>query len=102
MGKDGREFVRYGKGFRNLLNGTMSLIGPEAREFELARQQNEQDERAFYRYRIKPGITGYAQQYRNINTSEEDQLKMDLYYIQHYSLINDFKLLLQALRPGRL
>jgi len=101
MGKDGRQFVRYGRGFRNLLNGTMSLIGPEAREFELAEEQNRQDERAFYRYRIKPGITGYAQQYRNINTSEEDQLKMDLYYIQHYSLINDFKLLLQALRPGR-
>ena len=101
MGKDGHEFVKYGRGFRNLLNGTMSLIGPEAKELGAAKEQIEEDDRAFYRYRIKPGITGYAQQYRNINTSEEDRLKMDLYYIQHYSLLNDFKLLLQALRPGR-
>ena len=101
MGKDGREFIRYGRGFRNLVNGTMSLIGPEARELSAAKEQIERDERAVYRYRIKPGITGYSQQYRNMNTSEEDRLKMDLYYIQHYSFLNDFKLLLQALRPGR-
>lgn len=98
IGKDKKEFVRYGRGFYNLLNGTMSLIGPEALEAETAREQMKKDERAIYRYRIKPGITGYAKLYRTRNTTREEQLKMDLYYIQHYSLLFDFKLMLLALQ----
>jgi len=98
MGKNRRTFVKYGHGFLNLLNGTMSVVGPEAREISAAEDQIAREERARYRYRIKPGIIGYAKLYRTGSTTDEEQLKMDLYYIQHYSLLNDFKLILLSLR----
>ena len=98
VGRNGKEFTKTGKGWLNILKGQMSLVGPEALSVEAARRLERLDERSHYRYRIKPGLTGYAQLYRNEETDPLDQLKMDLYYIQHYSLLGDFKLLLQSIR----
>ena len=53
-------------------------------------------ERFFYRCRIKPGIMGCAQLYGKPETDAKDLLKLDLYYIEHFSLLNDFKLVLQT------
>ena len=98
LGRNRKEFTKYGLGFWNVLNGTMALVGPEAKEVTRAREELQKDKRASYRYRIKPGIIGLTQLYRSADTSEEDQLKMDIYYILHYSLHTDIKLLLQSLR----
>ena len=96
MGKDGKSFVRHGAGLRNVLNGTMSLVGPMALELEEAQRLIEEDGRFFYRCRIKPGIMGCAQLYGKADTNPKDLLKLDLYYIEHFSLLNDFKLALQS------
>ena len=99
LGKGGKPFKHYkGAGtYLNLLNGTMSAVGPEAREESIARKQIEEDERFFYRYRVKPGATGFFQLYGRKNTDELSGLKMDVFYIQHYSLLMDFKLVLQSI-----
>jgi len=103
MGKDGRPFQLYR--FRssiskaamliNIINGSMSLVGPAPIEEKKAKEKIELNARYFYRYRVKPGIFGYSQMYRD--ASEADKLKMDIFYIQHFSLLNDAKLLLQNL-----
>jgi hypothetical protein len=50
------------------------------------------------RYKVKGGLTGYAQVYGKYNTSAYNKLKMDLIYIQNYSLAMDFKLILMTVR----
>ena len=106
MGKDGKEFLHYHfqnhssgvLSLLNLVNGKMSLIGPAVTPYEQAQKEIEEDGRYFYRYRMKPGMTGYSRLYGNGHTAPWDLLKMDIYYIQHFSLLNDFKLMLQSLR----
>ena len=45
-----------------------------------------------YRTKVKAGLTGYAQIYGKYNTCPYDKLRMDLMYIEHYSLQMDIKL----------
>ncbi|MBR1864989.1 MAG: sugar transferase, partial [Lachnospiraceae bacterium] len=47
-----------------------------------------------FRLKVKAGLTGYAQVYGTYNTTPYDKLKLDLTYIENYSLWLDFKLLL--------
>lgn len=76
--------------FLNVLNGTMSLIGPRPdlrRETELY-QGNEGE-----KLRVKPGITGYAAVYGGRNASAwRDRLKLDVYYVHHVSFWLDVKI----------
>jgi len=51
-----------------------------------------------YRTKVKAGITGYAQVYGKYNTIPYDKLKLDLYYIENYSLWLDMKLIILTLR----
>jgi lipopolysaccharide/colanic/teichoic acid biosynthesis glycosyltransferase len=57
-----------------------------------------EDARYAYRFRVKAGITGNAQVYGNKEGSQMDLLKLDLIYIQHYSIMLDVKLLMTSLR----
>ena len=45
-----------------------------------------------------PGLTGYAQIYGKYNTSAYDKLRLDLMYIENYSLLLDIKLIILTLR----
>ncbi len=45
-----------------------------------------------YRLKVKAGLTGYAQVYGKYNTTPYDKLKLDLTYIETYSLKLDLKL----------
>ena len=51
-----------------------------------------------YRLKVKGGLTGYAQIYGKYNTSAYDKLRLDLMYIEHYSLVLDIKLILMTIR----
>ena len=46
-----------------------------------------------YRERVKAGLTGYAQIFGKYNTTPEDKLRLDLIYIENYSLLLDIKLI---------
>lgn len=117
LSKDGREFVRHtfsGGGFGwtlpmffDVLKGSLSMIGPEALPADVERQMIEEDQRFFYRLRVKSGYSGYAASmgktfYKDHgkNLSKEDAneiLKMDMVYVQHYSLLQDFRLVVGIL-----
>ena len=49
-----------------------------------------------FRLHVKAGLTGYAQVIGKYDTQPYDKLKMDLMYIENYSLFLDFKILLMT------
>ena len=51
-----------------------------------------------FRTKVKAGLTGYAQIAGKYNTTAYDKLKLDLMYIENYSLLLDFKLLLMTIK----
>ena len=51
-----------------------------------------------YREKVKAGLTGYAQVYGKYNTSAYDKLRLDLMYIENYSLMLDVKLIFMTVR----
>ena len=83
------------------------MIGPEALPADVERQMIEEDQRFFYRLRVKSGYSGYAASMgktfykdRGKDLSKEDAyeiLKMDMVYVQHYSLLQDFRLVVGIL-----
>jgi len=86
----------------NVLNGTMSLVGPRPHALEAkaaGRLYPQAVDRYAARHRVKPGITGWAQVngWRgNTDTVEkiERRVHHDLYYIENWSLGLDIKILL--------
>ena len=51
-----------------------------------------------FRTRVKAGVTGFAQIYGKYNTVPYDKLKLDLFYIENYSLWMDLKLILMTVK----
>ncbi len=82
--------------FLNVLKGDMSLVGPRAEMLEHVYLYSEKLPEFMYRYRMKAGITGYAQIHGRYNTTPKDKLMMDMTYIESFSIWNDLKLLLQT------
>lgn len=82
----------------NVLSGAMSVVGPRPeRPFFVEKFQEEIPE-YYYRHNVKPGITGLAQVYGKYNTAPYDKLVYDLTYIQQYSVLQDFIIMLQTVK----
>jgi exopolysaccharide biosynthesis polyprenyl glycosylphosphotransferase len=77
----------------NILKGEMSVIGPRPEREEIADQYTEEIPEFVLRLKVKAGLTGYAQVYGKYNTTPYDKLKLDLTYIENYSVWMDIKIL---------
>ncbi|MBW4535447.1 MAG: sugar transferase [Pleurocapsa minor HA4230-MV1] len=77
----------------NVLLGNMSLIGP--RPLIAAYLERYTPEQA-RRHAVAPGITGWAQINGRNSISWEEKFQLDLWYIDHWSLWLDLKILLQT------
>ena len=82
----------------NIIKGDMSLVGPRPERLEHVTQYTEQVPEFEFRTKVKGGLTGYAQVYGKYNTSPYDKLRLDLMYIENYSLMLDVKLIMLTLR----
>ena len=82
----------------NILKGDMSLVGPRPERVEHVKLYSEQIPEFAYRMKVKGGLTGYAQVYGKYNTTAYDKLKMDLMYIQNYSLLLDIEILFKTVK----
>ena len=51
-----------------------------------------------YRLKVKAGLTGYAQVTGVYDTTPYDKLKMDLMYIERYSMVMDLRIILMTIK----
>jgi len=82
----------------NILKGDMSVVGPRPERLEHVQKYSESIPEFAYRLKVKGGLTGYAQIYGKYNTSAYDKLRLDLMYIENYSILMDIKLILMTIR----
>ena len=82
----------------NILKGDMSIVGPRPERVEHVEEYTRKIPEFEYRLKVKGGLTGYAQIYGKYNTGAYDKLRMDLLYIENYSILLDIKLILTTIR----
>ena len=82
----------------NILKGEMSIVGPRPERIEHVEKYSKEIPEFSYRLKVKGGLTGYAQIYGKYNTSAYDKLRLDLMYIEKYSVLLDIKLILMTLQ----
>lgn len=74
----------------NVLGGSMSLVGPRP---PLAREVDLYDEAARRRLLVRPGLTGLWQVSGRSSLSWEESIRLDLYYVENWSLMGDVVLM---------
>lgn len=79
----------------NVLKGEMSLVGPRPHEPGEVEQYAKRERRLLT---IKPGITGMAQISGRSDLDFHDEARLDLYYIEHWSLLLDLAILARTPR----
>lgn len=82
----------------NVLLGDMSFVGPRPEREEITKEYEQSIPEFRFRLKMKAGLTGYAQVYGQYNTVPYDKLKLDLTYIENYSLWLDVKLIMLTVK----
>lgn len=111
--KDDQRVTRFGRILRrwsldelpqifNVLNGTMSLVGPRPHALDHNDEFAQRTKDYFSRHRVKPGITGLAQVrgFRGpTDTPEklEGRIRNDILYAENWTLSLDFQILLRTI-----
>jgi Undecaprenyl-phosphate glucose phosphotransferase len=85
----------------NVLRGDMSLVGPRPERLRHVQEFKQIVPKYLDRHRVKTGLTGWAQ----VNglrgdTSIEERIKYDLFYIENWSLAFDIKILLRTIKAA--
>ena len=79
----------------NVFIGNMSIVGPRPHQ---PREVDKYDEWHKQVLTIKPGITGMGQVYARETEDFDKEVELDTYYIENWSLLLDFELILGTLR----
>ncbi|EOR24562.1 sugar transferase [Clostridium sartagoforme AAU1] len=77
----------------NILKGDMSIVGPRPIVEKEIEKYGSYAEAVFS---ILPGLTGYWQANGRSDTTYDERVKMDMYYIKNRSLLMDIKIILKT------
>ena len=78
----------------NIIKGDLSIIGPRPIVDEELEKYGENKEKFLS---ITPGLTGYWQANGRSNTTYEERMQMELYYIDNQSLLLDIKIFFKTI-----
>ena len=79
----------------NVLRGQMSLVGPRPPlPDEVARYEDDMHRRL----RVRPGMTGLWQVSGRSDLSWDDTVRLDLYYVDNWSMVQDLAILARTFR----
>ncbi|SMF00541.1 Undecaprenyl-phosphate galactose phosphotransferase WbaP/exopolysaccharide biosynthesis polyprenyl glycosylphosphotransferase [Cellulosimicrobium cellulans J34] len=79
----------------NVLGGSMSLVGPRP---QVALEVDQYDDEIGRRLLVKPGLTGLWQVSGRNNLTLEESVRLDLYYVENWTVTGDLLILLRTLR----
>ncbi|MGL4339113.1 MAG: sugar transferase [Rhodoglobus sp.] len=79
----------------NVFKGDMSLIGPRP---PLLTEVDQYEQHVHRRFLMKPGITGLWQVSGRSNLSWEESVRLDLYYVENWSMLGDIAILWRTAR----
>lgn len=79
----------------NVLGGSMSLVGPRPQR---ANEVALYDDAAHRRLYVSPGMSGLWQVSGRSNLSWEESIRLDLYYVENWSLTGDIVILMKTFR----
>lgn len=79
----------------NIFTGSMSLVGPRP---PLPQEVEAYEHHVRRRLLVKPGLTGLWQVSGRSNLSWQDSVRLDLYYVENWSLAGDLLILLRTVR----
>lgn len=82
----------------NILKGDMSIVGPRPERVEHVEKYTKDMPEFKYRLKVKAGLTGYAQVYGKYNTTAYDKLKLDLFYIENYTIRTDLRIIFMTVK----
>lgn len=102
---DGERLTRFGRFLRassldelpelwNVLKGDMSLVGPRPWLMEYLPHYTPEQMR---RHEVRPGITGWAQVNGRNAASWDERLRLDVWYVDHWSFWLDLRILLRTI-----
>lgn len=103
---DGDRLTRLGRFLRtasldelpelfNVVKGDMSIVGPRPLLMQYLDRYTPEQAR---RHEVKPGLTGWAQIHGRNDISWGEKFRMDVWYVDHYSLGLDLKIVLVTIR----
>lgn len=86
--------------FLNVVRGEMSIVGPRPEREHFINLFKDKIPKYLDRHRIKCGITGWAQVngLRGSDSSIEKRIEYDIYYIEHWSIIFDLKIIIKTVK----
>ena len=103
---DEKRLTRFGKILRassgdevlellNILNGDLAIVGPRPLLCEYLPRYSEEQA---HRHDVRPGLTGFAQVNGRNALGWEDKFKMDVWYTNNVTLVNDIKILFKTVK----
>jgi exopolysaccharide biosynthesis polyprenyl glycosylphosphotransferase len=79
----------------NVLSGSMSLVGPRP---QVRLEVDQYDDEIGRRLLVKPGMTGLWQVSGRNNLTLEESVRLDLYYVENWTMAQDLLILIKTLR----